>query len=156
MGIFSPKNMQFIGIGIGSVSADMKKKILVIYQIGRYRPIWKKAYRSYTEKRCFRLTLMLLINWALKLMRLWLEALKRRALMRKVKPWSINWCKVIVLSQSPSNSSIIFCMTFWRPNIWFLRPSLRPVSTHTYNKGHSCKCWCRSGYNRTNWTLLEK
>ena len=37
MGIFSPKNMQFIGIGIGSVSADMKKKLSVIYRIGRFK-----------------------------------------------------------------------------------------------------------------------
>ena len=35
MGIFSPKNMQFIGIG--SVSADMKKKLSVIYRISRFK-----------------------------------------------------------------------------------------------------------------------
>ena len=49
----------YIGIGIGSLSADMKKTyigklsdrpILRMGIIGmyRYRPIWKKAYRSYT------------------------------------------------------------------------------------------------------------
>ena len=29
--------MPLIGIGIGSVSADMKKKLSVIYRIGRFR-----------------------------------------------------------------------------------------------------------------------
>ena len=29
--------MQFIGIGIGSVSADMKKSLSVIYRIGRFK-----------------------------------------------------------------------------------------------------------------------
>ena len=37
MGYFFPKNMQFIGIGIGSASADMKKSISVIYRIGRFK-----------------------------------------------------------------------------------------------------------------------
>ena len=37
MGYFFPQNMQFIGIGIGSVLADMKKSLSVIYRIGRFK-----------------------------------------------------------------------------------------------------------------------
>ena len=43
--------LMFIGMGIRSVSADMKKILSAIYRIGayRYRPIWKKAYWLYPD-----------------------------------------------------------------------------------------------------------
>ena len=63
MGIFSPKNMQFIGIGIGSVLADMKKKLSVIYRIGRFQKWYLSVYIGIGryEKNLIRRTLLIVI-----------------------------------------------------------------------------------------------